>query len=93
MSKPVITAKRIYNILATLDNETNVFDLGSDYDESALRKALRLEYLQPSKFRESDISKRIATVRPAIVAYKITAEGWDFIHRFEAEWEEKAAKR
>jgi len=89
MGKPLITAKRIYNVLATLDNEVNVFDLGRDFDEPALQKALRLEYIRPSKFRESDVSKRITMVRPAIVAYKITPEGWDFIGRVEAEHEEK----
>ncbi len=87
MGKPLISAKRIYNVLATLDNEANVFDLG-DLDEPALQKALRFEYIRPSKFRESDVSKRITMVRPSIVAYKITPEGWDFIRRVEAEYEE-----
>lgn len=91
MSKTVISAHRIYNILATLDNETNVFDI-DNLDESALKKALKLEYLRPSKFRQSDVSKNIPTHRPAIVTYKITPEGWDFIHRVEAEYEESGGR-
>lgn len=79
MSKPVISAFRVYDVLVALDDGADVSDLGFGVEErAALRKAMRHGYLRPARFAQGN------NVRPAIVAYAVTPEGRDFIDRVEA---------
>lgn len=77
--KPVIQADRVYRTIAALDDGTNPHDV-DNLDEGALRKALRSGYLRPARFAPT----KSPVNRPAIIAYAVTPEGRDFLHRVEA---------
>ena len=76
-SRLIITASRLYDLL--LDVETTDRD---ELDRPALRKALRLGYLRPARFADAPLDPK-GYKRPCILAYTLTPEGLDFIHRHE----------
>lgn len=76
MSKPVVSADRVAALLRLLDGA----EVPQALDEGALKKAKSFGYLVPSRFAPSSDPVR----RPRIIAYRITAEGRDFLARVSA---------
>jgi hypothetical protein len=73
--KPVISAKRIYDVIVTLDHEGGgTYEL-DEMELRALKKARRLQYIDPAQYAPT------SSGRAYITRYRITADGRDFIHR------------
>jgi hypothetical protein len=62
----------LYDVLVTLDQEGGYTRELTDPQRRTLRKAVRLGYVEPSRFAASNS-------RPRVIAYAVTASGHDFI--------------
>jgi len=79
MSKPHrLSASVLYDILADFDDMPNPHD-HDRLDRAAISKLLRLGYLRPSRFGDTE---NVFGRRP-VLAYVVTPEGREFIHRHE----------